>query len=157
MNFKNHLLFSFFFIFFFIKLFNIFHYIDLWHIIFAGLITCLLPDIDHPKSFLNWNFFFIVYGNFFSHRKITHSLLFLIILFFILFYLNFIYFNFNLDIIIGMLLGYLSHIIADMFTYRGVLFFWPFNIKVRCPLWLFFHIRIVKYFLFILFIYYFFL
>ncbi|WP_404881405.1 metal-dependent hydrolase, partial [Klebsiella pneumoniae] len=25
---------------------------DWWHIIPSAILTCLLPDIDHPKSFL---------------------------------------------------------------------------------------------------------
>ncbi len=157
MNFKNHLFFSFFFVLFFIKIFGLFVYIDLWHIIFSSLITCLLPDLDHSRSFVNLNLFYFFFFKFFNHRKFTHSFFFIIILFFILFYLNFIYFNLNLDIIIGMLLGYLSHIISDMFTCRGIWFFWPLNIKIRFPLWFFFRVKFFSYIFFTLFIYYFFL
>ncbi len=153
MNFKNHLFFSIFFIFFFVNIFDVFIYVDLWHMLLSSVITCLLPDLDHPKSILGIKTIFLSFliFNCFGHRNITHSFLFLIFIFFFLFYLNFIYLNFNLDIIIGMILGYLSHIIADLFTYRGISFFWPLNLKLKFFMCFFFYHKNIKYYFCIIF------
>ncbi len=153
MNFKNHLFFSISFIFFFVNIFDIFIYVDLWHMLLASFITCLLPDLDHPKSILGIKTKFLSFFifSYFGHRNITHSFLFLIFIFLCLFYLNFIYWKFNLDIIIGMILGYLSHIVADLFTYRGINFFWPFNLKLKFFMWFFFYHKNIEYYFCILF------
>ncbi|MBQ3421503.1 MAG: metal-dependent hydrolase, partial [Romboutsia sp.] len=62
----------------------------------------------------------------FGHRTITHSLT----LFFFLLFL-FSYLELNIFISSGFLIGYLSHIILDMFNKKGVQLFYPFKIKVR--------------------------
>ncbi len=138
---KNHFIFCVFFIIVFKKLFtNLLITIDWWHIIPAGLITCLLPDLDHPRSFYGNKLKFIskfIYSNI-GHRKITHSLLFFIILNLLIFILN-LFIKSNLDIVYGMILGYLSHIVADINTPMGVYLFWPFStFKVRSPLFFLF-------------------
>jgi len=50
---------------------------DWWHLISASLITCLLPDIDHPKSLLGQRLKWLSYpiARAFGHRGFTHSLL----------------------------------------------------------------------------------
>ncbi len=141
MNAKNHLIFSFSFVLLFIKILNNFFNIniDLWHTISSSFISCLLPDLDHPKSLIGLKLKYINFlWFFFGHRKFTHSLFGFIIFLFLLLKLNLIYFNFNLDIIIGMLLGYFSHILADMLTINGINFLWPIKLKFRIPIIYFF-------------------
>ncbi|MBK4764952.1 MAG: metal-dependent hydrolase [Pantoea sp. Brub] len=108
---------------------------DWWHLIPATILTCLLPDIDHPKSFIGKRMRWIsqpiskVYG----HRGFTHSLLALIFLWII--QNNFIkYFILPNDVMHGMMLGYLSHIIADMLTPAGVPLFWPYSKRFCLPI-----------------------
>ena len=50
---------------------------DWWHIIPSAIVTCLLPDIDHPKSFLGQRLKWISkpIARAFGHRGFTHSLL----------------------------------------------------------------------------------
>ncbi len=134
MNIKNHFIFSIFFVFFLVKLYTKFFYkVDLLHIICGSLITFLLPDIDHPNSYIGNRFKYvsIIIYKIFGHRNITHSIFGLIIFLLFLIYINNLYLNLDIDVIVGMFLGYLSHIIADIFTSHGVKLFWPFKIRVR--------------------------
>ncbi|MBD3708162.1 metal-dependent hydrolase [Klebsiella pneumoniae] len=50
---------------------------DWWHIVPSAVLTCLLPDIDHPKSFLGQRLSWISkpVARAFGHRGFTHSLL----------------------------------------------------------------------------------
>ena len=50
---------------------------DWWHIVPSAILTCLLPDIDHPKSFLGQRLSWISkpVARAFGHRGFTHSLL----------------------------------------------------------------------------------
>ncbi|RVS91461.1 metal-dependent hydrolase [Escherichia coli] len=50
---------------------------DWWHIVPSAILTCLLPDIDHPKSFLGQRLKWISkpIARAFGHRGFTHSLL----------------------------------------------------------------------------------
>ncbi|WP_336703012.1 metal-dependent hydrolase, partial [Pantoea dispersa] len=50
---------------------------DWWHLVPAALLTCLLPDIDHPKSVLGQRLKWLSQpiARAFGHRGFTHSLL----------------------------------------------------------------------------------
>ncbi|MGG5837444.1 metal-dependent hydrolase, partial [Huaxiibacter chinensis] len=109
---------------------------DWWHIVPSAVLTCLLPDIDHPKSFLGQRLKWIAkpIARAFGHRGFTHSLLAVFALL-TLFYLkvpdSWIV---PADAIQGMVLGYLSHILADMLTPAGVPLLWPCRWRFRFPL-----------------------
>ncbi len=138
---KNHLIFCLSFIIFFLKILNIFNInLDLLRIITISFISCILPDIDHPNSFLGNKFKLISFllFNYFGHRTITHSLFGIFIFFLFLLYIKIFFLNFNFDIILAMLLGYFSHILCDMFTYKGIYFLWPYKFKFRVPFFYFF-------------------
>ncbi|VFS82973.1 Inner membrane protein ydjM [Raoultella planticola] len=94
---------------------------DWWHIVPSAVLTCLLPDIDHPKSFLGQRLSWISkpVARAFGHRGFTHSLL-AVFGAITLFYLKvpeswFV----PADAVQGLVLGYLSHILADMLTPGG--------------------------------------
>lgn len=94
---------------------------DWWHIVPSAVLTCLLPDIDHPKSFLGQRLSWISkpVARAFGHRGFTHSLL-AVFGAITLFYLKvpeswFV----PADAVQGLVLGYLSHILADMLTPAG--------------------------------------
>lgn len=91
---------------------------DWWHIVPSAVLTCLLPDIDHPKSFLGQRLKWVSkpIARAFGHRGFTHSLLAvfgLLTLFYLKVPESWIVPG---DAIQGMVLGYLSHILADMLT-----------------------------------------
>jgi membrane-bound metal-dependent hydrolase YbcI (DUF457 family) len=86
------------------------------------LFGSLLPDIDTKTSSLGRWFVFRPLQVAFSHRGITHSLLFLAIL-----SLGFWYFlplGFE-----GFVLGYGSHLFLDLLTIKGIPLFWPITQK----------------------------
>lgn len=117
-----------------IALTNVLYKGDWWHIIPGVFITCLIPDIDHPKSFIGKRFTWLSIPIFkiFGHRGFTHSLLSIILM--ILFFDT--RKNNNIiptDAFHAMIIGYLSHIIGDMFTPLGVPLFWPYKYKFKIP------------------------
>lgn len=109
---------------------------DWWHVISGGLLTCLLPDIDHPKSVLGQRLKWLSspIAIIFGHRGFTHSLLAIIagILLFTLCQPAQI--TIPLDAFHAMIIGYLSHIVADMLTPSGVPLLWPWRWRVRIPI-----------------------
>jgi inner membrane protein len=109
---------------------------DWWHIIAGGLLTCLLPDIDHPRSFLGQRlkWLSLPIARVFGHRGFTHSLLAIaagILLFTFKFASDMLI---PLDAFHGMIIGYLSHIVADMLTPAGVPLLWPCRWRFRIPI-----------------------
>ena len=85
------------------------------------LFGSLLPDIDHPKSFLGrriWPISKII--SFFSkHRGILHSLLFGIIICLLMFKF------FNPGYGIALFIGFFSHLLSDAFSKEGINFLYP--------------------------------
>lgn len=125
-----------------------------WSILLCAIIGSLSPDIDHPKAIIGRMFFFISkpLDRHFGHRTITHSLLGWIICTFLFALSLFLvwhlylflasttlgqYLPFHTDWnrpftqglikrwIAAFSIGYLSHIILDMFNPRGSQLFWP--------------------------------
>lgn len=82
----------------------------------------LLPDIDHPKSFLGNKVKILSNALYTSvgHRSLTHSLLFAGVV-------GIIVSLFNAWLGLGIVLGILSHILLDMFTGAGVAYLYPFK------------------------------
>ncbi|MBT0723230.1 metal-dependent hydrolase [Rosenbergiella sp. S61] len=109
---------------------------DWWHLIPACLLTSLLPDIDHPRSLLGQRLRWISLpiSRIFGHRGFTHSLIAVAIGVFLL--INKLPANLLVpnDVIQGMVLGYLSHILADMLTPAGVPLLWPCRWRFRLPI-----------------------
>jgi inner membrane protein len=118
MNKTNHLLFGILIYLVFTKL----NFLDFKIIgIIILLIASLLPDIDIITSTFGNKIKIIAFA--FKHRGFFHSLLFGILMIIILLYANFYYFEF--------MIGYFSHLILDMTTYKGIQFFWPLNFKFK--------------------------
>lgn len=109
---------------------------DWWHIVPSAILTCLLPDIDHPKSFLGQRLSWISkpIARAFGHRGFTHSLLVVfgaVAIFSLKVPESWIV---PADAVQGLVLGYLSHILADMLTPAGVPLLWPCRWRFRLPL-----------------------
>ncbi len=93
----------------------------------------MLPDIDIKESKIN-NLLIItkILSYFFTHRGFTHSIVCLFII---------SYFSCALDILfqmngfsLGLFIGYISHLITDMFTPRGIQLLWPIPIYIKFPI-----------------------
>ncbi|QJC31482.1 metal-dependent hydrolase [Enterobacteriaceae endosymbiont of Donacia tomentosa] len=112
---------------------KILYHDDWWRIIPVSIVTCLLPDIDNPKSILGRKIRIFSYfiNKIFGHRGFTHSLLSIIIITFIILNKKFVD---VIDVKLGLIIGYCSHIIADMLTPYGVPLLWPYKKKFRLPL-----------------------
>lgn len=94
-------------------------------------IGSLLPDIDHPKSSFGRAVPFLSYpiSAIFGHRGITHSL-FAIVAAAIILWL----YGLRLWFVAPLGLGYLSHLVGDVFTNSGAPLLWPKKNKVSFPL-----------------------
>ena len=92
-------------------LFYYFFDLDFGFILLCGF-AAFLPDIDWRMQF-SWKF-----GN--VHRKLLHNIWFLIILM-VATYLIF----YSLVLVLGIVIGFMSHLIADSFTVTGVYWLYP--------------------------------
>ncbi|MCL7461599.1 metal-dependent hydrolase [Pseudomonas sp. NW5] len=119
-------------------------YLDLrgWELVglLAGATAgALLPDIDHPKSWLGRRLPFISrpIAAVFGHRGITHSLLAVVGLALALHY-GWAHGYVGSDewglVAVGLTVGYLSHILGDFLTHGGVPLFWPLKRRFSAPL-----------------------
>ncbi|MBS9433238.1 MULTISPECIES: metal-dependent hydrolase [Photorhabdus] len=108
---------------------------DWLHMLPGVLLTALLPDIDHPNSTLGrlFRFISIPVAKLCGHRGFTHSLL-ALILGITLFWLKIPEeWLIPTDFFHAMIVGYLSHLIADMLTPAGVPLLWPIKIRFCLP------------------------
>ena len=96
------------------------------YIICGAVIGGLIPDIDHPKSFLGSAIQPVstILMTTIGHRTLTHSLLFV-------FLISFVASMFNIMLGVGLGIGMLSHIVLDLLTPKtnGVAFLYPFYKK----------------------------
>lgn len=83
-------------------------------------IGALLPDADHPEAPVGR---VIPLWIFFKHRTYTHSLVFMIAV-----ALIGIILKLNIFLVIGILIGILTHLVLDSTTYTGVKWLYPFKI-----------------------------
>jgi inner membrane protein len=95
---------------------------------YAGVaLGSLLPDIDHPQSFLGRRIPIIpqLIYDVWGHRSITHSLLALTTLGIA----TASTLHFSPYLLLGNFIGYLSHLLGDMLTKSGIPLFWPIEKK----------------------------
>ncbi|MBW7984060.1 metal-dependent hydrolase [Enterobacillus tribolii] len=109
---------------------------DWWHIIPGALLTCLLPDIDHPSSVLGQRLRWISapIARAFGHRGFTHSLLAVFGGVFLLQCQLPASWGIPPDVLHAMAIGYLSHLLADALTPAGVPLLWPVRWRFCLPL-----------------------
>lgn len=99
-------------------------------VVLAGAGGALLPDIDHPKSwlgrrlpFLSWPLVALV-----GHRGVTHSLVAAAGCLLLLWQAG------HSLIAAPLALGYLSHLLGDWLTHGGVPLFWPSRRNYQAPI-----------------------
>lgn len=99
---KTHILFG---LFLAVVLWSFFG-LEFWTIVFAGL-GSILPDLDYAKNFQKF------------HRKLFHNVWFVLFIFWISSRAT------GQVVALGLLVGVVSHLIADSLTPTGVWPFWP--------------------------------
>lgn len=109
---------------------------DWWHIIPAAILTSLLPDLDHPQSVLGQRlrWISIPMARIFGHRGFTHSLLAIVGI--ALFESKLLLRSWQIppDTLYSMIIGYFSHLLADMLTPSGVPLLWPCRWRFCLPI-----------------------
>lgn len=101
-------------------------------VVVAAALGCLLPDIDHPSSYIGRRILpvSLLIGGIFGHRGITHSLLAVGVMSAFLVAASMGKAN---QVIFALALGYLSHLLADWMTNSGVPLMWPRATKYKSP------------------------
>lgn len=101
-------------------------------LIATAAVGSLLPDIDHPQSMLSSS-------NRISqnvsesisavtqHRGFTHTLAFIALILFGLFLLINPYTAYTNTVLVGILAGFLSHMVLDTLNEKGIMWFWPLS------------------------------
>lgn len=94
--------------------------------IFIASLGSLIPDVDHPSSYINKKFWrlFSLSGGFNSHRGWTHSFLGGVMITAI-FLTYLIYTKGKVHFIVPFFIGYCSHLLIDSLNPSGVAWFWP--------------------------------
>jgi inner membrane protein len=94
--------------------------------LFIASFGSLIPDIDHPGSYISkksWRLFSLS-GSFQRHRGWTHSI-FGSFVFSLIFFAYLMYMKANPKFIVPFYLGYISHLISDSLNPSRVAWFWP--------------------------------
>ena len=96
--------------------------------LFAGIaaISSVIPDIDHLYSKISRKLppFAIVFSVLFKHRGLIHSLWPPLLLYIALRPVSFLVAD-------AFLIGYISHLLLDATTTRGIRFFYPLPFKIK--------------------------
>ncbi len=96
-----------------------------------AVLGSLLPDIDHPRSWIGHRLPGIssMVSRFFGHRNLLHSPIALVVICVSSWYL----FQGSIFVFVGyaFCLGYFTHLFADWLTHRGIPIFWPVKKKYR--------------------------
>lgn len=102
-------------------------------IVMGSSFGSLVPDIDEPNSRIGRKVQLLSSAtkSIFGHRGLTHTP-FIVMLLLILF--NFLYMKYSLDLgfmafYSAFILGYISHLLLDFITPRGIMLAFPFSVK----------------------------
>lgn len=107
-------------------------------VMLGALLGALLPDIDHPKSWLGRRLLFISLplATVFGHRGITHSLVAVAGVCWAQ-YQALLHWSLGEHwrmAAVGVGVGYLSHLLGDFATHGGVPWLWPYKQRFSLPL-----------------------
>lgn len=100
----------------------------------ALVLGSLLPDIDHPKSFIGKHNQLVsqVTNKTLGHRGATHSLVVAFGIYFIFLFIAKKYFSASAMLTpFWTLVGYLLHLVEDSFSKNGIHWFWPLSKKKK--------------------------
>lgn len=100
-------------------------------VILTSYVGSLIPDIDEPNSVMGKKLPLLskTLKWLFKHRGIVHTPLFCLIMYFGFKYLlrNFIPPDILNPLMYGFLAGYLSHLLLDTITPKGIMWLWPIS------------------------------
>lgn len=105
----------------------------------GGIAGSYLPDIDHPKSAFGSRVLplSLPISAIFGHRGITHSLIAVVAMSGLLWWV-FQHVNWeqgiSVPVLVGIAVGYLSHLLGDWLTNSGVPLLWPSKRRFVSPL-----------------------
>ncbi|MBU9211643.1 metal-dependent hydrolase [Burkholderia multivorans] len=108
----------------------------------GGVLGSMLPDIDHPGSAFGRRVLPIsmVLADLFGHRGITHSLLAVVgmsaLAWYSLHHLDW-HPGYSVPFVVGIAVGYLSHLAGDWMTNYGVPLLWPMRRRFVAPVRIF--------------------
>lgn len=108
----------------------------------GGVLGSMLPDIDHPGSAFGRRvpFLSIPLSAIFGHRGITHSLIAVVgmsaLVWYSLHHLDW-HPGYSVPFVVGIAVGYLSHLAGDWMTNSGVPLLWPSKRRFVAPLRIF--------------------
>ncbi|WP_170210829.1 metal-dependent hydrolase [Tepidiphilus succinatimandens] len=108
----------------------------------GGVLGSMLPDIDHPGSAFGRRvpFLSIPLSAVFGHRGITHSLIAVIgmsaLIWYALHHLDW-HPGYSVPFVVGIAVGYLSHLAGDWMTNYGVPLLWPMRRRFVAPVRIF--------------------
>lgn len=105
----------------------------------GGVVGSYLPDIDHPKSALGRRVLplSLLIAKIFGHRGITHSLIAVVAMAGLLWWAlqkTSLDRSISIPVLIGIVVGYLSHLLCDWLTRSGVPLLWPSKRRFASPL-----------------------
>lgn len=106
---------------------------EVFYFLPIAILGALLPDLDARRSALKfwWWVRWLTYPlQLFGHRTWSHSLLMIAILIWPLSYLQ----GLEKQLLLALIIGYASHIIADWMTHRGVPLLYPLKLQFRAPI-----------------------
>lgn len=109
---------------------------DWLHMVPGVLLGALLPDIDHPSSIPGrlLRILSLPISKLCGHRGFTHSLVAWLLLLITCYQWLTVQWPIPNDLLQAFLLGYISHLIADMLTPSGVPFLWPLPMRFCLPI-----------------------
>jgi inner membrane protein len=104
----------------------------------GGVLGSLLPDIDHPASALGRRVLplSMMLAAIFGHRGITHSLVAVVAMSLAAWYsLHGLDWHpgYSVPFVLGLSVGYLSHLLTDWMTNTGVPLLWPMKRRFAAP------------------------
>lgn len=108
----------------------------------GGVLGGMLPDIDHPGSAFGRRVLPIsmTLAAVFGHRGITHSLLAVVgmsaLAWYSLHHLDW-HPGYSVPLVVGIAVGYLSHLVGDWMTNSGVPLLWPSKRRFVSPIRIF--------------------
>lgn len=104
----------------------------------GGVLGGMLPDIDHPASAFGrrvWPVSMVI-SEIFGHRGITHSLIAVAVISFVAGYSVSVldwHPGYSVPFILGLSIGYMSHLFCDWMTNTGVPLLWPNRKRFASP------------------------
>jgi inner membrane protein len=104
-----------------------------WLFLGALLVGSIVPDLDHPTSFISKKIKILKPLDLFvGHRGIFHSIFGMAFIALVVF-IVLIYFKLPLFFLLAISLGYFLHLFADSFTPAGIKWFWK-SFHIRGPI-----------------------